>query len=54
MIEHGSVKLLNSIFSVIMYDLRKIGIREWMVLGEKKIVQPAFLSRKKRYKRKNV
>lgn len=34
MIEDGRVKRLNSIFSVIMYDLRKNRIREWMVIGE--------------------
>lgn len=34
MIEDGRVKHLNSIFSFIMYDLRKNRIREWMILGE--------------------
>lgn len=34
MIEDGRVKCLNSIFSVIMYDLRKNRVREWMVIGE--------------------
>lgn len=34
MIEDGRVKRLNSIFSVIMYDLRKNRIREWTVIGE--------------------
>lgn len=36
MTEDGRVKLLSSIFSVIMCDLRKNRIREWMVLGEEK------------------
>lgn len=34
MIKDGRVKWLNSIFSVIMGDLRKNRSREWMVLGE--------------------
>lgn len=36
MIKDGRIKWLNSIASVIMDDLRKNRIREWMLLREEK------------------